>query len=212
VVSVLDGFGAFAALQSSIHEIWVRMMTSTLEDRLRYAPTDCFETFPFPHNYETNKALESIGREYYEFRAALMCKTKKGLTKTYNCFHDKYEQSTEIKKLRTLHDSMDRAVLDAYGWTDIQPVADFELEHARSADADEETVSSKGKKRKGKAKDKYRRRWPEQDRDDILYRLLMLNGEYASVAPSLKIAEPTEEDEDFDDFESESEEDDEEDE
>ena len=27
--------------------------------------------------------------------------------------------------LRQLHDEMDRAVLDAYGWTDIQPKCEF---------------------------------------------------------------------------------------
>ena len=27
------------------HEIWARFLGSTLEDRLRYTPSDCFETF-----------------------------------------------------------------------------------------------------------------------------------------------------------------------
>ena len=40
-------FSAFCALQSSPHEVWVRFFGSSLEDRLRYTPSDCFDTFPF---------------------------------------------------------------------------------------------------------------------------------------------------------------------
>jgi hypothetical protein len=43
-----------------------------------------FETFPFPIAWEANPALEEIGRQYYEFRAALMVRNNEGLTKTYN--------------------------------------------------------------------------------------------------------------------------------
>ena len=38
----------FSILQSRLHEIWARFFSATLEDRLAYAPSDCFETFPFP--------------------------------------------------------------------------------------------------------------------------------------------------------------------
>ena len=92
-----------------------------MKDDLNYSPSDCFETFPFPENFETDAKLEAVGKEYYEFRAALMVKNNEGLTKTYNRFHDPHETSAEIQKLRELHAAMDRAVLDAYGWTDLQP-------------------------------------------------------------------------------------------
>ena len=92
-----------------------------MKDDLRYTPSDCFETFPFPHGFETHAALEAAGRAYYDFRAALMVRNNEGLTKTYNRFHDPGEMSTDIVELRRLHDAMDRAVLDAYGWTEIQP-------------------------------------------------------------------------------------------
>lgn len=35
-------------LQSRFHELWSLRMGSSLEDRPRYTPTTCFETFPFP--------------------------------------------------------------------------------------------------------------------------------------------------------------------
>lgn len=58
-----------------------------MKDDLRYTPSDCFETFPFPAGFETNAALEVAGREYYEFRAALMQDVWLGLTEIYNHFH-----------------------------------------------------------------------------------------------------------------------------
>jgi hypothetical protein len=45
----LDRDSPFATLQSRIHEPWARLLSSSLEDRLRYSASDCFETFPFPH-------------------------------------------------------------------------------------------------------------------------------------------------------------------
>ena len=39
---------AFCALQSRPHEVWARFFGSSMKDDLRYTPSDCFETFPFP--------------------------------------------------------------------------------------------------------------------------------------------------------------------
>jgi hypothetical protein len=44
-----------------------------------------------------------------------MIDASKGLTKTYNRFHDSKERSPEIRRLRELHSAMDRAVLSSYG-------------------------------------------------------------------------------------------------
>ena len=46
-----------------------------------------------------------------------MIKHEEGITPTYNRFHDPNEIDPDIVKLRQLHEVMDRAVLDAYGWT-----------------------------------------------------------------------------------------------
>ena len=37
--------------------------------------------------------------------------------------------SAEIKMLRELHAAMDRAVLDAYGWSDLRPTCEFLLDY-----------------------------------------------------------------------------------
>ena len=159
----LNTHAAFAALQSRPHEIWARFFGSSMKDDLRYTPSDCFETFPFPPNWQTDPTLEAAGQTYYDFRAALMVRNDEGLTKTYNHFHDRNERDPDLLRLRELHAAMDRAVLDAYGWTDIPTDCDFFLDY----EIDEETWGDKKKP--------YRYRWPDAVRDDVLARLLDLN-------------------------------------
>jgi hypothetical protein len=130
----LDSYASFCAMQCSCHEIWSRFFSSTLEDRLNYAPSDCFQTFPFPKNFESNGSLEAAGKEYYEFRAALMVRNNEGLTKTYNRFHNPDERDPKLIRLRALHAAMDRAVLDAYGWTDLHPTHEFLLDYEEDED------------------------------------------------------------------------------
>ncbi|MBK6685949.1 MAG: N-6 DNA methylase [Deltaproteobacteria bacterium] len=168
------GRAAFSNLQSRAHDIWVRFTSSTLEDRLGYRPSDCFETFPFPKDWATNSTLEAAGQAYYDFRAALMVQNDQGLTATYNRFHDPDENDPGILKLRALHDAMDRAVLDAYGWTDVKPTCTFLLDYEEDDDQDEDT----GKKRRKKP---WRYRWPDDTRDEVLARLLALNNERAAA-------------------------------
>jgi hypothetical protein len=172
IVFALDKHCQLAMLQSRAHEVWARFFTSTLGDALRYAPSDCFETFPFPEGFETSASLEAAGREYHEFRAALMFRNDEGLTKTYNRFHDPDETSPDIRRLRELHDAMDRAVLDAYGWTDLRPTCEFLLDY----EEDEDEAEEGGVRRRRKP---WRYRWPDDLRDEVLARLLALNAERA---------------------------------
>jgi hypothetical protein len=163
VVFPLSDFVALAVLQSRIHDLWMRFFSGTALELVRYAPTDCFETFPFPERWETHPALEAAGSAYYDFRAALMVRNDQGLTKTYNRFHDPDERDAEIQELRELHAAMDRAVLDAYGWSDIKTDCEFLLDY----EIDEEEWGDKKKP--------WRYRWPDDTRDEVLARLLELN-------------------------------------
>ena len=72
VVLTLDALSEFCVLQSRPHEIWARLFGSSIKDDLRYTPSDCFETFPFPENWEIDRTLEDIGQTYYTYRADLM--------------------------------------------------------------------------------------------------------------------------------------------
>ena len=107
-----------------------------MKDDLRYTPSDCFETFPFPREWEEHRHLETVGKTYYDFRARLMVDNDEGFTKTYNRFHDPHESDPSIEHLRDLHAAMDRVVLDAYGWHDIpigcEFLLDYEIEESGS--------------------------------------------------------------------------------
>ncbi|BAY66814.1 hypothetical protein NIES22_69580 (plasmid) [Calothrix brevissima NIES-22] len=173
VVFAMSSYTVLAILQSRIHEIFARFFSSTLEDRLNYSPSDCFQTFPFPENWETNPTLETLGKTYYEYRAALMVRNNQGLTDTYNRFHDPDERHPDILQLRLLHAQMDRAVLDAYGWTDISTNCTFLLDY--EDEEDDENTSKRQKKKP------WRYRWPEEIHDEVLARLLELNQQRAEA-------------------------------
>jgi hypothetical protein len=168
VVFVDERNSFFCILQSRLHEIWARFFSSSLEYRLRYTPTDCFETFPFPSNWETNPKLEEIGKTYYEYRADLMVRNNQGLTDTYNRFHNPDERHPDIIKLRQLHQECDQAVLNAYGSIDIAIDCEFILDY------EEEEEESEGiSKRQNKKPWRYK--WPEEIHGEVLARLLELN-------------------------------------
>ncbi|MFQ4139049.1 hypothetical protein PGN35_022320 [Nodosilinea sp. PGN35] len=163
-------------------------------DLSRYNSSACFETFPFPENWETDPTLEAIGKTYYDYRADLMVRNNQGLTDTYNRFHDPTERDPDILHLRHLHDQMDRAVLAAYDWPDIDTTCGFALDYldtdpddlppeaaervasgdlffptADEADAFGALIST------GKRKLPWRYKWPEATHDEVLARLLDLN-------------------------------------
>jgi hypothetical protein len=207
-----DG-GGLAVLQSQPHTIFSGFFSSSLEDRQGYRPTDGFEPFPFPTAVldltdvdsaiaAERQRLEAIGEGYHQFRAELMIANNEGLTNTYNRFHDPSETSDGILELRSLHQQMDQAVLQAYGWDDIPTSCGFGLDYLDSDD--ETTLPPELKERiasgdlffdtaseacafqsqlrqygavKPSKKLPWRHRWPDEVRDDVLARLLALNAE-----------------------------------
>lgn len=177
-IIVFNKFSQFAVLQSEFHVHWAWKYSSTLRDAgIRYSPSSCFETFPFPQGMtgEMEQQLETIGEQYHEFRKQLMLKLQLGLTKTYNLFHkkdlsiddvrkeSKQDENTstsgykDIIKLRELHKTMDLTVLYAYGWSDIDLAHDFyEVDYLPENDRIRYTISPDSRK-------------------EILKRLLLLN-------------------------------------
>jgi hypothetical protein len=131
----LDGHGDYGVLQSRVHEVWARLLSSSMKTDLRYAASDCFETFPFPQPDPRSviPELETIGETLYTARAKYMVDTDQGLTKTYNALKDPQCTDSRVIELRHLHEALDRAVLRAYpkleivgsndpnivGWSDI---------------------------------------------------------------------------------------------
>lgn len=117
----MASFAAFAVLQSRIHEAWTRLHSSTLGTGLNYSATDCFATFPFPQSDPRSQVaiLEDPGRKLYRSRASYMVDTNQGLTKVYNALEDPESDDERLLNLRHLHEEIDGAVLQAYGWADI---------------------------------------------------------------------------------------------
>ena len=165
IIFPFDTYAALCVLQSRPHEVWSRCFGSSMKDDLRYTPSDCFETFPFPRDWSINPRLEVAAKEYYEFRAGLMQSNGEGLTKTYNRFHDRYENDPDIARLRQLHDEMDRAVLCEYGWDDIPLRCEF--------------LSDLGSEEESTSKRFWRYRWPDDICDEVLGRLIELNAKRA---------------------------------
>ena len=181
-----------AVLCSRGHESWAVFFGATMKDDPRYNVDDCFKTFPFPADFESNTALRGAGQAYYDFRAALMIQNNEGLTKIYNRFHDPDERSPDILKLRELHGAMDRAVLDAYGWTDLWklpvassefpdglgPPCEFLLDYEEDDENDELRTGNSQLTTRRRRKP-WRYRWPDDFRDEVLARLLELNHQRA---------------------------------
>lgn len=89
VVINSNSFSRYSIIQSCLHYEWSQKLSSGLGNTIRYTPTDCFETFPFPKILSPQqKQLETIGESYHEHRRQLMLGMQLGLTKTYNLFHD----------------------------------------------------------------------------------------------------------------------------
>ena len=144
-VFTTDRWDLFAVVHSTLHEVWARKYSGSLETRLRYSPSNCFETFAFPTGLwqTTNPALSGIGERYHTCRKALMLSLWLGLTKVYNLFHtpdispgmvakvSKKDADTAtagfegLVELRRLHVELDLAVRDAYGWRDLDLQHDF---------------------------------------------------------------------------------------
>jgi hypothetical protein len=173
VVFCIESHSGFGMIQSRIHESWARAFSSTSLELMSYTPSDCFETFPFPRHWEANAALEAAGRAYHEYRAALMSARDEGITKTYNHFHDRSEQSDDTRRLRDLHAAMDRAVLEGYRWRDLaERAAPVSLDETNE---DDHTYQG-------------RLFWPSAFRNEVLARLLALNAERAEAERAAGVA------------------------
>ena len=144
-VFTTDRWDLFTVVQSTLHEVWARKYSGSLETRLRYSPSDCFDTFAFPAGlWQTaDPGLAEIGESYHAHRKELMRFLWLGLTKTYNLFHARDlspEMVAKVSKkdavtsaagfealleLRHLHVALDIAVRDSYGWQDLDLEHDF---------------------------------------------------------------------------------------
>ena len=116
IVFALENFASLAIISSNIHSTWVIRYTSTMRTDIRYAPSDVFLTLPRP---QRSAELEALGRQLDETRRDLMLSRAWGLTKTYKRVHDPDNHEPAIRELRDIHVAIDEAVMQAYGWDDL---------------------------------------------------------------------------------------------
>ena len=117
-------------LSSCVHVQWTLANGGTLEDRPVYTSTRCFDPFPFPACADTQKQVVCDLAERLDAHRKRQQQLHPSLTLTdmYNVLEklraneeledqdQKIYQSGLIGILRDLHDELDRAVFDAYGW------------------------------------------------------------------------------------------------
>jgi hypothetical protein len=133
VIAVSDAF-VLSVLSSAVHLKWCLAQGSKLEDRPVYVQSTCFETFPFPALEEgpLKQRIRDLGERLDAHRKHQQAQHPDlTLTGIYNVLeklrsgealnakdkdiHDK----GLVSVLKQLHDDLDAAVLEAYGWTDL---------------------------------------------------------------------------------------------
>ncbi len=129
-------------LSSRLHVQWALKSGGTLEDRPRYNKTKTFDPFPFPACVTDldadNSHLDNLGERLDAFRKERLDDWDwLTMTRLYNAL-ERYREAmnggdplteeerdvherAQIAILAEIHDDIDRAVLDSYGWSDLAP-------------------------------------------------------------------------------------------
>ncbi len=131
-IALDDGY-SLGVLSSRVHVCWALAQGGTLEDRPVYNKTSCFDTFPFPAASTEQQArvgdlAEQIDAHRKRVLAAhesptltglynVLAKVSRGDT-PLNAKEKTIHDQGLVAVLKSLHDELDAAVLDAYGWHD----------------------------------------------------------------------------------------------
>ena len=131
-IAVEDAFvlGVFSA---RIHVLWALTTGGTLEDRPIYTKSTCFDPFPFPDPTPTQAArIRDLAEQLDAHRKRQQAQHPElTLTGMYNVLEKLRAGDTLTPKertiheqglvsvLRELHDALDSAVFEAYGWCDL---------------------------------------------------------------------------------------------
>jgi type II restriction/modification system DNA methylase subunit YeeA len=118
VVFARDDDYFFGVLHSRVHEVWALLMGTQLEDRPRYTPTTCFETFALPHTSpEGQEAVAAAARELDGLRQAWLNPPEDSIAPSElkrRTLTNLYNQRPTW--LANAHRKLDEAVFAAYGW------------------------------------------------------------------------------------------------
>ena len=145
IVIARDDDTTFGIVSSRIHVVWALALGGSLEDRPRYNPTQCFQSFPFPQpNAKIKTEIAAAAQRLNQLRENWLnppewvdmvpevvagypdriipkpeyakAIKERTLTNLYNL-----RQKGEVQWLDDLHRTLDAAVARAYGWDDYTP-------------------------------------------------------------------------------------------
>ncbi|MFD4786630.1 DNA methyltransferase [Streptomyces sp. NPDC058459] len=129
-----DQRATLALLTSAWHFNWWTVKgESSLETRLRYTPSDGFDTFPQP---ALTPRIRAAGEDLDTYRrhVQLSRTPQLGMTDLYNEVHNPANLDSDIQRLREIHVEIDEAVAESYlahplaagfGWTPLVLNHDF---------------------------------------------------------------------------------------
>jgi hypothetical protein len=138
VVFALDDTYYLGILSSCVHVEWSLAAGGRLGigNDPRYNQTRCFNPFPFPDaTLEQKEKIRQLGERLDRHRKQVQAQHPEiTITGMYNLleklrkgedFTDKdreYNNKALVSTLKQIHDELDNAVLEAYGWEDLKPL------------------------------------------------------------------------------------------
>jgi len=158
VCIALDDAFAMGILSSQVHVVWALARGGTLERPPRYNKTVCFDPFPFAalEEGELKQRIRDLGERLDAHRKRLQeLHSDLTLTGIYNVLEklrsgealtakDKeVHDNGLVSILKQIHDDLDAAVLEAYGWADLAsavPIADILARGGPDAEALEQQL------------------------------------------------------------------------
>ena len=140
IAIALDDSYYLGVLSSLIHVVWSLAAGGDLGGNTpRYNKTRCFDPFPFPDaTLEQKEKIRQLGERLDRHRKQVQAQHPEiTITGMYNLleklrkgedFTDKdreYNNKALVSTLKQIHDELDNAVLEAYGWEDLKQSEDI---------------------------------------------------------------------------------------
>lgn len=105
-----------ALVASNVHGEWVRRHGASMRKDTRYIATDVLETFPLPTSF---MAIDGKGSHLLSLRDAVMSERGLGITDLVRLVNAPDNDSSDLRELRKAYADLDMAVLQSYGWSDL---------------------------------------------------------------------------------------------
>lgn len=125
-VVATDQVAMWGLLASSFHRVWMMKFTSTRGQGINYSHTDVFATLPLPN---LTVDLETVASTAEQAILGVMKSAGSGVTEALNRFHSSSDAAADVVHMRSAFESLDCAVAESYGWSDLDLRHDFHAEN-----------------------------------------------------------------------------------